>query len=74
MTGNTLPRLQTVDIHNLEIPLPPLEKQNEIADHIQTIRDQAKQLRAEAAAGLEMAKQGVEVMILGEPVIKIMQH
>lgn len=66
MTGNTLPRLQTFDIQNLDIPLPPLEKQNEIAVHIQTIRDQAKQLRAEAVAGLERAKQEVEAMIFGE--------
>jgi len=48
------------------IPLPPLEKQNKIADHIQAIRDQAKQLRAEAAAGLELAKREVEAMIVGE--------
>jgi len=31
-----------------------------------TIRDQAKQLRAEAAAWLEKAKQEVEAMILGK--------
>jgi len=66
MTGNTLPRLQTADIHNLDIPLPSLEKQNEIAAHIQTIRDQAKQLRAEATAGLEQAKREVETMIIGQ--------
>lgn len=54
------------DIKHILIPLPPLEKQNEIADHIQTIRDQAKQLRAEAAAGLEQAKREVEAMILGQ--------
>lgn len=53
-------------IQSILIPLPPLEKQNEIATHIQTIRDQAKQLRAEAAAGLENAKQEVEAMILGK--------
>ena len=65
MTGNTLPRLQTADIHNLDIPLPPLEKQKEIATHIRTILDQAKQLRTEAVAGLELAKREVEAMILG---------
>jgi restriction endonuclease S subunit len=52
-------------IKSCPLPLPPLEKQNEIAAHIQAIRDQAKQLRAEAAAGLEQAKQEVEAMILG---------
>lgn len=43
-----------------------LEKQNEIAAHIHTILDQAKQLRAEAAAGLEQARQEVEAMMLGQ--------
>lgn len=52
-------------IRKMFIPLPPLEKQNEIAIHIQAIRDQAKQLRAEAAAGLEKARQEAEAMILG---------
>lgn len=66
MTGNTLPRLQTVDILNLDIPLPPLKKQNEVAAHIQTIRDQAKQLRADAVAGLEQARLEVEAMILAK--------
>ncbi|RJP90906.1 MAG: restriction endonuclease subunit S [Desulfobacteraceae bacterium] len=66
MTGNTLPRLQTIDIQDLDIPLPPLEKQTEIAAHIQAIRNRAKQLRVEAAAGLEQAKREVEAMIIGE--------
>lgn len=52
-------------IRKVLIPLPPLEKQNEIAAHIQTIRGRARQLRAEAAAGLERAKQEVEAMITG---------
>jgi restriction endonuclease S subunit len=56
------------DIKHILIPFPSLGKQNEIAAHIQTIRDQAKQLRAEAAAGLEQAKHEVEAMILGETV------
>lgn len=52
-------------IRKVLVPLPPLEKQNEIAAHIQTIRDRAKQLRAEATAVLEQAKQEVEEMIIG---------
>lgn len=50
----------------LNIPLPPLPKQTEIADHITQIRNRAKQLRQEAKQGLEQAKQEVEAMILGE--------
>lgn len=53
-------------LQKIPIPLPPLERQNEIAAHFQAIRDQAKQLRAEAATGLEQAKREVEAMILGK--------
>lgn len=59
-------RVDELFFRKLTIPLPPLEKQNEIAAHIQAIRNRAKQLRAEAAAGLEQAKQEVEAMILGQ--------
>jgi len=47
------------------IPLPPIAKQQEIADHIEHIRNKAKGLRKQAAADLEQAKQEVEAMILG---------
>ncbi len=53
-------------IKNLQIPLPPLEKQTEIADHIRAIRAKAKQLQHEAKAELEQAKKTIEKMILGE--------
>jgi hypothetical protein len=65
MSGNTLPRLQLEDIQKLLIPIPPLDKQLEIVEHIDAIRDRAKQLRQEAEADLEKAKQEVEAMILG---------
>lgn len=58
-------RVDELFFRKLTIPLPPLEKQNEIAAHIQTIRDRARKLRAEAAVGLERAKQEVEAMITG---------
>jgi restriction endonuclease S subunit len=53
-------------IKNLQIPLPPLERQSEIADHISAIRAKAKQLQHEAKAELEQAKKTIEKMILGE--------
>lgn len=52
-------------LRSLPIPLPPLEKQNEIAQHIQSVREQAKQLQNDAKIILEQAKQQVEQMILG---------
>jgi restriction endonuclease S subunit len=53
-------------IKSLKIPLPPLEIQNEIADHIQSIRDRAKELQLEADEVLKTAKIEVEKIILGE--------
>ena len=66
VTGATNGHLSPTDIEHLPIPLPPLEKQNEIAKHIKQIREQAKQLKAEAIEILEQAKQEVEKIILGE--------
>lgn len=64
-SGGNYPAITNEELKKILIPLPPLEKQNEITSHIQGIRDQAKQLRAEATAGLEQAKRDVEAMILG---------
>ncbi|TWP28275.1 hypothetical protein ETU08_11235 [Apibacter muscae] len=54
------------EIKSIKIPLPPIEKQNEIAEHIQGIRAQAKELQEQAQKILEEAKQEVEKMILGD--------
>ena len=51
---------------NIQIPLPELDKQTEIANHISAIRSQAKHKQQQAAAELEQAKQHVEKLILGE--------
>lgn len=52
------------EISTMQIILPPKEKQDEIAAHIQNIRAQAKQLQEEAKAVLEEAKREAEKMIL----------
>lgn len=49
----------------LKIPLPFLEKQNEIAAHVESLRAEAKRLRNEAAQQFEAAKAEVEKMVLG---------
>ncbi|MBX9598555.1 MAG: restriction endonuclease subunit S [Burkholderiales bacterium] len=53
------------EIGTLPIPLPPLEKQYEIAEHIRKIRQKAKQLQQDGACILADAKIRVEQMILG---------
>jgi len=50
---------------SLPIPLPPLEKQNEITTHISKIRREANVLMKQGKEILEQAKQEVERMILG---------
>ncbi|MGK7878953.1 MAG: restriction endonuclease subunit S [Crocosphaera sp.] len=64
--GGVIPEINQMALGNIEIPCPPLEKQLEIVDRITAIRNQAKQLRKEAEAELEQAKQEVEAMILGD--------
>ncbi len=64
--GSGQPHVYAEDIKKIKIPLPPIKKQNEIADYIQAIRDKAKQLNDEAKQDLEDAKIEVEKMILGQ--------
>lgn len=53
------------EISTIKIPLPPFTKQQEIANHIYAIRQQAKQLQEEGKTILENAKKEVEQMIIG---------
>lgn len=53
------------EFRSMPIPLPPLVKQQEIANHIYAIRQQSKQLQEEGKAILENAKKEVEQMIIG---------
>ena len=54
--GSGQPHVYPADLEKIKIPLPPLEKQTEIANHITEIRNQAKLLQQEAKAGLKQAK------------------
>lgn len=52
-------------LENFNLPLPPIEKQEEIAHHIAELRQKAKALQQEGRLQLEKAKQEVEQMIIG---------
>jgi len=52
-------------LNSLKVPVPPLEVQEEIAAHIQSIRTRAGELEREAREEVERAKGEVERMILG---------
>ncbi len=64
-TGGTRPALDYQALKSIKIPIPPLEKQTEIAIHISKLRNRAKLLQQQAVTELESAKQVVEKMILG---------
>jgi restriction endonuclease S subunit len=66
ITGATNGHLAPKDIEDMLIPIPPIQKQNEIAEHITKTREKTKQLQEEAKTELEQAKMEVEKMILGE--------
>ncbi len=69
-TGQTS-HIYPTDIKHIKIPIPPLEKQTEIANHITKIRNQAKQLQQQAKTELDQAKKEVEAMILGDGESKV---
>lgn len=56
--------LYAQDVRHIRIPIPPINKQNTIAEHIKSLRMNAKALQAEGKAILEDAKRKVEEMII----------
>ena len=63
--GGAQPNISGKEILKINIPIPSLQKQNEIATHISQIRNKANTLKQEGKEILEQAKQEVEQMILG---------
>jgi len=64
LTVAAQPNINFEQIKSIRIPLPHITKQDEIANHIQTIRNKAKDLRQEANQALKSAKQQIEQLIL----------
>ena len=58
-------RVSSAFLENFNLPLPPKDKQIEIANHVYTIRQEAKALQEEGKVLLEEAKRKVESMIIG---------
>lgn len=65
ITGATVTGLTKESLRNILIPLPPLEVQNRITEHIFELRDEAKVLESEAKSVLKEAKSIIEKMIIG---------
>ncbi|MCY4047374.1 MAG: restriction endonuclease subunit S [Candidatus Dadabacteria bacterium] len=64
IAGATVMGLTKDIVKAFQIPLPPIDKQNEIADNISGIRNQVRTLQEQAKEEVEQAKKEVEVMIL----------
>ncbi len=62
--GGVIPEINQGALKSIKIILPPLSKQEEIANHISKIREQAKKLQKEAVAVLENAKVEIEKIIM----------
>lgn len=64
--GAGQPHVYPSDLEKIKIPVPPIEKQDEVVTYITSIRNQAKQLQQQAREELEQAKKETEAMIMGE--------
>lgn len=56
--------ISSEQILSVEIPVPPLDKQKEIAQHISAIRQQAQQLNEKTNAILQIANEEIEEILL----------
>lgn len=63
--GGAQPNISETDIMRISIPVPPLDKQNEIANHITSIRQQAQQLKDKTKELLKKASEEIEGILLG---------
>jgi restriction endonuclease S subunit len=62
--GGVIPEINQDALKSILIPVPPLEKQQEIADHITSIRRQAQLLKDQTKTALENASREIERILL----------
>jgi type I restriction enzyme, S subunit len=63
--GGAQPGFTNEQIKSFPIPIPPLAKQKEIADHITSIRQQAQKLKDKTKEALAQANKEIEKILLG---------
>jgi len=66
MKGARMPRISEGTFKNLKIPLPPLKVQNKIANYIQTLKDEIKELKEKAEKNRVLALNEFEEGIFNE--------
>ena len=62
--GGAQPNISETDIMRISIPVPPLDKQKEIGEHITGIRQQAQKLKDNTQELLKKAGEEIEEIIL----------
>lgn len=62
--GGAQPNISETDIMRISIPVPPIDKQKEIAEHITGIRQQAQQLKDKTKELLKKASEEIEEILL----------
>jgi len=62
--GGVIPEINQEALKSIFIVKPPLEKQNEIAEHITGIREQAQKLKDQTAEALKEASKEIEKILL----------
>jgi len=63
--GGVIPEINQEALKSIYIPLPPLSKQKEIADHITRIRQEAQKLKEKTKEAMEKASREIEKILLG---------
>ena len=58
------PNINAEEYQSLHIPVPPLDKQKEIAKYITDIRQQAQQLKDKTKEALKNASEEIEKILL----------
>lgn len=64
LTVSAQPNINFDQIKAIKIPVPPLDKQKEIAEHITSIRQQAQQLKDKTTELLKKASKEIEEILL----------
>ncbi|SNB41976.1 hypothetical protein LVDJXP189_1050002 [Flavobacterium psychrophilum] len=62
--GGAQPNISETDIMKIKIPVPPIEKQQEIANRITQIRQQAQALKNKTKIALQKANEEIENLLL----------
>ena len=64
--GGAQPNISETDIMRISIPVPPIDKQEEIAEYISGIREKAQKLKDKTAEALKDASKEIENILIGD--------